>query len=101
MEIKMSAFVVATSIIKNLEKYAAYGKAATATLAPHGGTLAKRGKYAETLAGSGEHSVVAVLEFPNLDALNAWFSSPEYQAIVPLRNEACDMTITSYMVPTA
>lgn len=97
----MSAFVVATSKIKDKAKFGEYGKAAAATLAAHGGALAKRGQYQAALAGDGEHNAVAVLEFPNIEALNAWFNSSEYQAVVPLRNEACDMTITSYVVPSA
>ncbi|WP_415158715.1 DUF1330 domain-containing protein [Maritalea sp.] len=97
----MSAFVIATAKIKDKVKFGEYGKAAAQTLATHGGTLVRRGQYSATLAGEGEHQGVAVLEFPDMDALNAWFNSPDYQAVVPLRNEACDMTITSYATPAA
>jgi len=97
----MSAFVVATSVLKNPEKFAEYGKAAGATLAAHGGALAKKGKFAGSLTTNSEHNTVAVIEFPDLDAIKGWYNSSEYQAVIPLREEACDMTISSYEVPTA
>jgi len=97
----MTAFVIATSKIKDPSKFAEYGKAAAATLGAHGGSLVKRGQYQAALAGNAEHNASAVLAFPDLDALNAWFNSAEYQSIVPLRNEACEMTITSYVEPNA
>lgn len=97
----MSAFVVATSKIKDKEKFGAYAQAAGATLAAHGGSVAKRGQFDQTLAGEGAHHAVAVLEFADMDALNGWYQSADYQAIIPLRNEACDMTIVSYSAPAA
>ncbi|MGJ8527072.1 DUF1330 domain-containing protein [Maritalea sp.] len=97
----MSAFVVATPKITNPEKFAEYSKAAGATVGAHGGAVAKRGKYVETLAGNVDHQSVAVIEFSDIDALNTWFNSPEYQAIIPLRDEACDMTLVSYIAPPA
>ncbi len=95
----MSAFVVATSKIRDKAKFGEYAQAASATLAAHGGSIANRGQFSETLAGDSDHHAVAVLEFADMDALNGWYQSEEYQTIIPLRNEACDMTIVSYAAP--
>jgi uncharacterized protein (DUF1330 family) len=40
---------------------------------------------------------VVVIEFPNMEALNAWYSSPEYQPLIALRKQCTsdlDMLIT-------
>jgi uncharacterized protein (DUF1330 family) len=30
---------------------------------------------------------VVIIEFPDIDALNAWYTAPEYQTIIKLRKE--------------
>ena len=30
---------------------------------------------------------VVIIEFPDMDSLNAWYNSPEYQPLIALRNE--------------
>jgi uncharacterized protein (DUF1330 family) len=30
---------------------------------------------------------VVIIEFPNMDALNAWYSAPEYQPLIALRKQ--------------
>jgi len=92
----MSAFFVATATIKNPEKVQEYAKKASETFATYGGEFVVRGKFNSILVGSANHHAVAVVKFPSMDALNAWYNSPEYQAIVPLRIEAADMQIITY-----
>jgi uncharacterized protein (DUF1330 family) len=37
---------------------------------------------------------VVIIEFPDMAALNAWYTSPEYQPLIPLRHaSAKDMLI--------
>ena len=43
----------------------------------------------------------AVVKFPDLEKLEGWYASPEYQALIALRDEACDMNIMKYQVPAA
>ena len=95
----MPAFFIATSKIKNADKFADYGAKAGKTLAAHGGTLLIKGKAAETLAGQADHQAVGVIRFADMQALNAWYHSPEYQALIPLRDEAVEMTLTTYEAP--
>jgi len=65
----MSAFFVATSRIKDSQKYAEYG-------------------------------ANAVVRFPDTAALKTWYQSPAYQALIPLRDEAVDMTLVAYEEPS-
>jgi len=95
----MTAFFIATTSVKNQEKFQQYAQKAGATFAPYAGELVLRGKAEETLTGHSDHQTVGIIKFPNMAALQAWFDSSAYQKIVPLRDEAADMTIVSYAVP--
>ncbi|WP_341711821.1 DUF1330 domain-containing protein [Erythrobacter sp.] len=95
----MSAFFVVTATIKDPDKYHAYAQGVGPTLAAHGGKALKRGKAVRALAGELAHQSIVIVEFPELAALEAWHASEEYQALIPLRSEAADMTITAYEVP--
>lgn len=94
----MSAFFIATSIIKDMEKFQEYAGKAGQTIVPFGGQLVTKGKAEKTLFGQSTHDVVGVIGFPDMDALDSWYQSPEYQALVPLRDSACDMTIVAHSV---
>lgn len=62
----------------------AYLQAIDATLAPYGGRFLVHGSSAEVLEGSFSGSVV-VVAFPDRAQASAWYASPAYQAILPLR----------------
>jgi len=95
----MTAFFIATSTVKDVEKFQEYGGKATATLAAFGAKLVIKGKAEKTIAGNSDHQVVAVASFPDMETLDNWFNSAEYQALIPLRDEAVDMTLVAYSVP--
>jgi uncharacterized protein (DUF1330 family) len=98
-ETKMAAFFVANVTIKNPDKFQEYAQKSGATFAPYGGETVLRGKLNGTLAGTANHQAVGIVKFPSAEALASWFNSPQYQAIIPLRDEAAEMTITTYSVP--
>jgi uncharacterized protein (DUF1330 family) len=58
--------------------------------------LILRGKLCSVLSGNHMHLDTVVIRFPDLEALNNWHSSPEYQSLIPLRQEAADMELLSY-----
>jgi uncharacterized protein (DUF1330 family) len=39
------------------------------------------------------HQIQVVFEFPSEDAIDAWFNSDAYQALVAIREEAAHMNI--------
>lgn len=57
-----------------------------ATLAPFGGRFVLHGEPIEPLEGSFEGDLV-IIAFPDRASARAWYRSPAYQAILPLRRE--------------
>ncbi|MDH3961659.1 MAG: DUF1330 domain-containing protein, partial [Desulfuromonadales bacterium] len=55
-----------------------------------------RGKLLEVLAGQQDKDLVVVIEFSNQTVLNDWFTSEKYQSLIPLRDEAASVVISSY-----
>ena len=92
----MSVLVFAIVNVKNPEKFAEYGQKAAETFGPYGGEVIVRGKYVSTLVGSEPHSAGAVIRFPNKSSVDEWYASDAYQAIIPLRDAAADMTLTIF-----
>lgn len=92
----MSAFIIVHTKMKDLEKYQQYAEKAGPTLAEHGAKLLLRAKVHQVLTGTHEHSMTAIIEFPNTQAMDAWYASPAYQALIPLRERAADMTFIAY-----
>ncbi|MCW0215001.1 MAG: DUF1330 domain-containing protein [Pseudonocardia sp.] len=62
-----------------------------ATLEPHGGAFVVHGTTPEVLEDEFPGTLV-VIGFPTLDDARAWYDSPAYQAILPLRTENSDGT---------
>lgn len=90
------AYVIGHIAIKDREKWDEYRSSVPATLQPWGAELVFRGKLAEVLAGQHDHSDTVVIRFPSLAAIQSWHASAEYQALIPLRIEAADVTLLSY-----
>jgi len=42
------------------------------------------------------HQMVLVIGFGSMDVLNNWHSSPEYQALIPLREAGSDQHMVAY-----
>ena len=38
----------------------------------------------------------SVIRFPDPAAFRAWFDSPAYQALIPLREQAAEVTLVGY-----
>jgi uncharacterized protein (DUF1330 family) len=56
------------------------------TFAAFGGRFLVHGKEAEVVEGEWPGSII-VAEFPDMDSLKAWYASPAYQEILPLRTD--------------
>ncbi len=95
----MTAFFIATATLKNADKFKEYGSGAGATIKAHGGQILVRGKIAQVLSGRHAHEISAVAQFPDMESLNNWYTSPEYQALIPLRDAAADMNLVAYSQP--
>lgn len=68
--------------------YKEYGAKVGATVGAHGGKPIVAGGAIEVIEGDWTPSRIIVLEFA--DTARAWYDSPEYQEILPIRLEAAD-----------
>jgi uncharacterized protein (DUF1330 family) len=91
----MSACVIGHIIVKDEEKWAQYRAQVPATLAPWGAELLFRGKVDSVLAGAHPHTDTVVIRFPESAAVAAWYRSPAYQALIPLREQAAELVLIS------
>lgn len=91
-----SAYVIGHITVKNEDKWAEYRNKVPATLEPWGAELVFRGKLCSVLSGNHTHTDTVVIRFPDLKALTSWYSSPEYQSLIPLRQIAAEIDLLSY-----
>lgn len=90
------AYVVGHITVKDAERWAEYRSRVPETLAPWGGELVFRGTQIDVLAGVSPHPDIVVIRFPGATAVSGWFSSPAYQSLIPLREQAADMVLSTY-----
>jgi uncharacterized protein (DUF1330 family) len=55
-----------------------------------------RGTQVAALSGENPHADIVVIRFPSVAAVNSWFSSPVYQSLIPLRQQAAEIVLLSY-----
>lgn len=95
----MSALMIATITVKDMEKFQTYLAETQKVAAPFGAKLLVRGKADQVLTGQAtNHGLVVVVEFPSLEKIEEWHTSDSYRPLVPLREEAADIVMTSYQV---
>jgi uncharacterized protein (DUF1330 family) len=81
----MKAYVIVNVAIRDPERYKEYIRAATPTVAAHGGKYIVRGGRAELLEGDVAVNRIVVLEFPSYAQARGWFESPEYREAQKIR----------------
>ena len=91
-----AAYLIGHITVKDAGKWAAYRDQVPATLAPWGAELVLRGKRTATLAGEHAYDDLVVIRFPSQEAADGWHSSPAYQALIPLRQQAADVVLLIY-----
>ena len=91
-----SAYVIGHISVRDPAKWATYRSLVPATLAPWQAELVFRGEKLAVLGGEHRHGDTVVIRFPSADAVNGWFNSPAYQALIPLRMEAAEVDLVSF-----
>lgn len=81
----MSAYLIAEVEVTDPAGFADYSRDVAATVTARGGRYLVRGGAASLLEGERPPKRVVVIEFPDADALNAWYRSPEYAPLIALR----------------
>ena len=90
------AYVVGQILVKDCAKWDEYRSRVPATLEPWSAELVFRGTQAVVLAGECPYPDIVVIRCPSMVAAQGGFSSIAYQALIPLRLEAADVTLLSY-----
>lgn len=91
-----AAYLVGHITVKDAEKWIKYRDQVPATLEPWGTEVTFRGKRVATLSGEHSYDDIVVIRFHNKEAVENWHSSPAYQALIPLRQQAAEVTLLSY-----
>ena len=73
-----------------------YCAAVPATLEPWDAEIVFRGKRHAVYSGTHPATDTVVIRFPSLAAVDGWQASAAYQAIVPLREAAADVTLLAF-----
>ncbi len=92
----MATYVIGHMTVKDPEKWTEYRSKVPSTLAPWGGEVVFRGRRVAVLSGEHPYADAVVLRFPDAKAVEGWYGSPAYQALIPVRHQAADMVLISY-----
>jgi uncharacterized protein (DUF1330 family) len=96
MSEQAAAYVIGHITVKDPEKWAEYRSRVPATLAAWGAEVIVRGRLVSVLSGEHAYTDTVVIRFPDIQSVKGWHESSAYQALIPLRNQAADMTLLSY-----
>lgn len=81
----MPAYVVVDVDVKDRETYKEYRERAGPTVAAAGGRYIVRGGEVTHLEPGWDVHRFVILEFPDVAAAKAWYESPDYQRVLPIR----------------
>lgn len=94
----MSALMVVTIKVKDSEKLKTYMEKVQIIAADYDAEMVAKGQHATSLTkqNSEAHHMVTIIKFPSIAQQESWFNSPAYQSIIPLRQEAAEMSMNVY-----
>ena len=87
----MAAYIIVEHKITDAAKFEEYRTKVGPTIARYGGRyLTKGGTHKLLEPAHWNPDRVAIIEFPDMTALNAWWNSAEYKPLIALRLSAVD-----------
>jgi uncharacterized protein (DUF1330 family) len=89
-ENSMTVYIIIDCKVKDPQKYREYQEKVPDIIARHGGRYLARGNRITPISGNWEPERMVLLSFPDQQHVRDWLSSPEYQAIAPLRKAGAD-----------
>ena len=84
----MTAYLIADTQITDHKTYDEYKRQVVHTIAKFGGRFLVRGGPHEVLEGNLQVHRLVLIEFPSMQALKSWYSSPEYAPLLAMRQPA-------------
>ena len=94
-------FIIQARLSSNADfkaRYKEYQAAVQPLIASHGGRTRAIGRELEVMEGSHDGRRLIILEFPDMERLKAFWHSPEYARIKPLRENGGE--VQAWAVPT-
>lgn len=88
----MPAYIIARISVTDPEDYATYARQTVSLAEAAGGRFLVKGGAQTFVEGSGPDRHV-VIEFPDADKAQAWYTSPDYQEILPIALRASERDI--------
>jgi len=92
----MAAYCVGRIRVKDAKAWEWYRQQVGATIVRYGGEVVFRGALQQAFSGAGDHDSVVALRFENPDAARRWHDSPEYQALIPVRDQGAEVSLVLY-----
>lgn len=89
----MSAFMIVHATITDKERYQKYRDAVVPLIAQFGGKHVVRGGTVVLLEGHHDGRRMAMFEFPDIEAVNAFWNSPQYLPVKELRRGAATLDV--------
>ena len=84
----MPAYVIVEHVITDARKFEEYRTRVGPILAKHGARfLTKGGSHKMPEGGHWKPERVTIVEFPDMESINRWYDSAEYQPLIALRKE--------------
>ena len=84
----MAAYLIVDNVITDPKAYDEYRRQAVPLVAQFGGRFLIRGGPISPLEGNWKPQRMVLIEFPSMEALQAWYDSPEYAPMRALRQAA-------------
>ena len=84
----MKAYCIVYEIVDDPKPFEEYRRQVLPTIEAHHGRFLARGGAFTALEGEMPYQRIAMLEFPSRADAEAWYRSPEYQRILPLRTQS-------------
>jgi uncharacterized protein (DUF1330 family) len=91
----MPAFLIADVDVHNDDSYSSYREANPAIVKKFGGRYVARGGEVKVLEGDWQPQRTIIIEFPDMNALTAFYESKEYSKIRPIRWESADSRLVA------
>lgn len=92
----MPALLIADIEVRDAEAYAPYRQANPAIVAKFGGRYLAVGAEVRVLEGDWVPRRTVIIEFPDMAAVEAFYQSPEYAAIRPIRWQSADSRLVAF-----
>ena len=95
----MTYVVVSIKKVLDLEAFRDYAVKVTPIVERYGGKYVAVDKTPDVRDGEWPFVRTVIISYPNIAAARAWYDSPEYKEIIPIRKRAIDANIVMVRDP--